>query len=93
MSSAGHARRASILGALGALLLAAISIPLNHLLGGLGVSLPAGIEAALLWTPFFIWTVASANGGTACLRHLALRFALWRAGVPPEYATIRPNAG
>ncbi|MGB9634686.1 MAG: hypothetical protein ACPL8I_15205 [Chloroflexaceae bacterium] len=93
MSSAGHTQRAQDAGALGALLLAASSILLNHLLAGLRASLPAGIEGGVGRPPLFVWLAAASTGGTACLRRLALRLALWRAGVAPEYATMRRIAG
>ena len=91
--SVGHAMRAGVLGAVGALLLAGAGTLLSGALAGLGI-LAAFAALAASMTPVFFWVSASLNGGDACMRHLALRIALWRAGAAPwNYAAFLGDAG
>ena len=91
--SVGHAMRAGVLGAVGTLLLAGASTLLSGALGGLGI-LDALATLAASIAPVFFWLSATVNGGKACMRHLALRIALWRAGAAPwNYAAFLSDAG
>jgi hypothetical protein len=78
--SARHALRAALLGAVAAVGFAAASIPLSSIFAAYDIAIPSGLQGVLICTPFFVWVLATPNGGDACLRHLALRIVLWRAG-------------
>ena len=92
--SVGHAMRAGVLGAVGALLLAGAGPLLIGALTGPGIHAPPFAALAAIMTPVFFWLSAWVNGGDACMRHLALRIALWRAGAAPwNYAAFLGDAG
>jgi hypothetical protein len=89
-------RRALLTGGLGALLGAGGGLAgmwLGPRLGQLGAALPNDIPGVLAWMLIFTWISATTNGGDACMRHLALRLVLWRAGLAPwNYAAFLNHA-
>jgi hypothetical protein len=80
--SAGQALRAAFTGGLTGALVGFVALQFNGLLdAAVGVMLPTNLAAtlAILGTYFGAWS----SGGRAYLRHLALRWALWRHGLGP----------
>lgn len=85
--SARHAVLAGIVGAVVVLLLVIIGTLL------FGISFRTGIEIAVPLMLMFFTFAALVNGGVACIRHVALRIALWDAGVAPwNYAALLNDA-
>lgn len=91
--SAQNALRSGIIGATGAPLLFALGVLVNQAFEGANTRLALETEKAVFLMPVFFVIAALINGGVACIRHVALRIALWHTCVAPwNYAALLNNA-